>query len=171
MNKLIWLFLVLALAILPACEKDPGYTDRMAGFWEQEAILEDGTAVELSDCERSTRLLIEQNGIYRLYSSCDAAQRSGTWIVTNTDMLDLSVDRWNGSNKYEPYPVRFTILKLTASEMEIRIKTFIGDRKKLVLFTPAALDVTTGWTPAQLLELDRINKTLRTYIYRFVKHE
>jgi hypothetical protein len=171
MNKLILLFLLLALAIFPGCEKDPGYTGLIPGFWAQESILEDGTTVELSDCEQSTRLLIEQNGVYRLYSSCDPVQRSGTWIITNSDMLDLSMDRWNGSNKYEPYPVRFTILKLSDTEMEIRIKTFIGDRKSLVLFTPVKQDVTTGLTPDQLLELDRYNKTLRTYIYRFVKHE
>lgn len=171
MNKLIFSFLMLALVVLPGCEKDPGYTDLMPGFWAQEAILEDGVQLEMSDCEKSTRLLVEQNGVYRLFSSCDPLQRSGTWIVTNTDMLDLSMDRWNGSNKYEPYPVRFTILRLTESEMEIRIRTFTGDRKTLVLFTPLAQDVTTGLTPAQLLELDRYNKALKTYIYRFVKHE
>jgi hypothetical protein len=171
MNKLIFFFLALILAVLPGCEKDPGYTDLIPGFWAQDAILEDGTPVQMSDCEKGTRLLVEQNGVYRLFSPCDATQRSGTWLVTNTDMLDLSMDRWNGSNKYEPYPVRFTIIKLTATEMEVRIKTFIGDRKKLVLFTPVTQDVTTGLTPVQLLELDRVNKTLRTYIYRFVKHE
>lgn len=171
MNKLILLSLVMALAILPGCQKDPGFEALIPGFWAQEAILEDGISVELSECQSSTRLLIEPNGIYRLYSSCDGTQRAGTWIITNTDMLDLSMDRWNGSNKYEPYPVRFTILKLSGSEMEIRIKTFIGDRKKLVMFTPVAQDVTTGMTTEQLLDLDRYNKTLKTYIFRFVKHE
>jgi len=171
MKKLIFLFLMVALTVLPGCEKDPEYTNLIPGFWAQEAILEDGAPVELSDCEKSTRLLIEQNGVYRLYSSCDPKQRSGTWIITNTDLLDLSMDRWNGSNKYEPYPVRFTLLKLSDTEMEFRIRTFIGDRKKLVLFTPLSQDVTTGLSPAQLLELDRYNKTLRTYTYRFVKHE
>jgi hypothetical protein len=171
MNKLILLSLVLVLAALSGCEKDPGYAALMPGFWAQESMLEDGASVELSECEKSTRLLIEQNGVYRLFSSCAAQQRSGTWIITNTDMLDMSIDRWNGSNKYEPYPVRFTVTRLNGSEMEIRIKTFVGDRKKLVMFTPVAQDVTTGLTPEQLLGLDRDNKTLKTYIYRFVKHE
>lgn len=171
MKKLIFLLLTVLLAISPGCEKDAGYPNLISGFWAQDAILEDGATVELSDCEKSTRLLVEPNGVYRLYSSCDALQRSGTWIITNTDMLDLSMDRWNGSNKYESYPVRFTILRMSESEMEIRIKTFIGDRKKLVLFTPLAQDVITGLTPDQLLELDRLNKTLRTYTYRFTKHE
>lgn len=171
MNKLSYLFLTLILVLSPGCQKDAGYPDLISGFWAQEAILEDEIPVELSDCEKSTRILIEQNGIYRLYSSCDDLERAGTWIITNENMLDLSMDRWNGSNKYEPYPVRFTILKLSETEMEIRIKTFIGDRKKLVLFTPLAQDILTGKTPEQLLELDRLNKTLRTYTYRFVKHE
>lgn len=171
MNKLTYLFLILILVFSPGCQKDAGYPGLISGFWAQEAILEDEVPVDLSDCEKSTRILIEQNGIYRLFSSCDDLERAGTWIITNENMLDLSMDRWNGSNKYEPYPVRFTILQLSETEMEIRIKTFIGDRKKLVLFTPLAQDVLTGKTPEQLLELDRYNKTLRTYTYRFVKHE
>ena len=170
MNKLILPFLLFIMA-LSGCKKDEDYPGLISGFWAQEAILEDGTPVVMSACEQSTRLLVEQNGVYRLYSSCDNVQRSGTWIITNISMLDLSMDRWNGSNKYEPYPVRFTIVNLSATEMEIRIKTFIGDRKKLVMFTPVQQDNTTGLTPTQLLELDRLNKTLRTYTYRFVKHE
>lgn len=171
MNKLTIIFLAFILALSPGCEKDADYPDLISGFWSQEAILEDGAAVEMSDCEKSTRLLIEQNGIYRLYSSCDAAVRSGTWLITNEDWLDLSMDRWNGSNKYEPYPVRFSILRLSETELEIRIKTFIGDRKRIVMFTPRVQDILAGKTAEELLELDRYNKTLRTYIYRFIKNE
>ena len=171
MNKLIFPFLILVLPILSSCEKEVNYPDLISGFWAQETILEDGIPVEMSACEKSTRLLVEQNGVYRLYSSCDNLQRSGTWIITNVSMLDLSMDHWNGSNKYEPYPVRFTIVNLSATEMEIRIKTFIGDRKKIVMFTPVAQDVITGKTPQELLELDRYNKTLKTFTYRFTKQE
>ncbi|MFA5815774.1 MAG: hypothetical protein WC865_09175 [Bacteroidales bacterium] len=171
MNKLIFPFLIFILALFPACEEETDYPDLFPGFWVQEAILEDSTPFVMSACEQSTRLLVEQNGVYRLYSSCDNIQRSGTWIITNSTMLDLSMDRWNGSNKYEPYPVRFSILKLSGSELEIRIKTFIGDRKKIVMFTPVPQDTLAGKTPWELLELDRYNKTLTTYIYRFVKHD
>jgi hypothetical protein len=171
MSKLIFPCLMLILALSPGCEKEAGYPDLIPGFWAQEAILDDGIPVVMSACEQSTRLLMEQNGVYRLYSSCDNVQRSGTWIITNVSMLDLSMDRWNGSNKYESYPVRFTILNLSATELEIRIKTFIGDRKKMVMFTPAAQDTLAGKTPGELLELDRYNKTLKTFTYRFVKHE
>jgi hypothetical protein len=171
MNKLIIPLLVLISALLPSCEKAATYPDLISGFWAQESIREDGIPVVLSDCEQSVSLLVEQNGVYRLYSSCDNPQRSGTWIITNDNMLDLSMDRWNGTNKFEPYPVRFTILKLSATELEIRIKTFIGDRKKIVMFTPLPQDILSGKTPGELLELDRLNKTLKTYIYRFVKHE
>jgi hypothetical protein len=171
MSKLIFRFLILVLALLPSCKKDSNYPELIPGFWAQESITVDGTPVEMTACEQSTRLLIEQNGVYRLYSSCDILQRSGTWIITNETMLDLSMDRWNGSNKYEPYPVRFTILVLSDTELEIRIKTFIGDRKKMVMFTPVTQDNLTGLTAQELLDLDRTNKTLRTYIYRFIKHE
>jgi hypothetical protein len=170
MNKLILPFLLFIMA-LSGCKKDADYPGLISGFWAQETILEDGTPVVMSACEQSTRLLVEQNGVYRLYSSCDNVQRSGTWIITNVSMLDLSMDRWNGSNKYEPYPVRFTILKLSGTELEIRIKTFIGDRKKIVMFTPVPQDNLAGMTPGELLELDRFNKTLKTYTYRFVKQE
>lgn len=171
MNKSVFLYPVLILALLSGCEKEPDNQGMITGFWEQESIVENDTVRLMSECEQSTRLLIEQNGVYRLYSSCDAVRRSGTWLISGSTMLDLSMDRWNGTNKYEPYPVRFTILKLTDTELEIRIKTFIGDRKKLVLFTPLPQDNTGGLTPAELLQLDRINKTLRTYTYRFVRHE
>jgi hypothetical protein len=171
MNKLIFSALVLIVSILPGCQKEPDYPGLISGFWAQESIMEDGVLKEMNDCEKSTRILIEPNGVYRLYSSCDHLGRSGTWLITNTTMLDFSMDRWNGSNKYEPFPVRFTIIMLSETEMEIRIKTFIGDRKRIVLFTPLEQDVLTGKTPEELLELDRLNKTLRTYTYRFVKNE
>lgn len=171
MKKLIFPILMIILALSTGCGKDAGYPDLISGFWAQESILEDGTPVDMNSCEQSTRLLIEQNGVYRLHSSCDDKERSGTWLISGETMLDLSMDRWNGSNKYEPYPVRFTILMLSDTELEIRIKTFIGDRKKIVLFTPLVQDNLTGMTPDELLELDRYNKTLRTYTYRFVKHE
>lgn len=171
MNKIISCFLVFLLAMFSSCKKDTDNSTLFPGFWTQESILEDGTPVTMSDCEKSTRLLIEQNGLYRMYSTCDAAQRYGTWIITDKTMLDMSIDRWNGSNKYESFPVRFTILKLTSTEMEIRVKTYIGERKKTVLFTPLAQDNLTGKTPEELLILDRYNKTLKTYTYRFVKQE
>jgi hypothetical protein len=163
--------LLLVVTALSGCRKDADYPGLISGFWAQESILEDGTPTGMSACEQSTRLLMEPNGVYRLYSSCDDTQRSGTWIITNTTMLDLSMDHWNGSNKYEPYPVRFTIIKLSGTEMEIRIKTFIGDRKKIVMFTPVPQDNLVGLTPLELLDLDRQNKTLKTYTYRFIKQE
>lgn len=56
--------------------------------------------------------------------------------------------------------------------MEIRVKTYIREkRKKTVMFTPMDQDVLTGKTPEELLQLDRYNKTLKTYTYRFVKQE
>ena len=162
---------MIVLSFSFACEEEANFADLFPGFWVQESILVNDNPIEMSACEAGTRLLIERNGIYRLFSPCDTFERAGTWLITNGDMLDLSMDRWNGSNKYEPYPIRFTILKLTDNELEIRIKTFIGERKKMVLFTPVPQDDLTGLAPGEVLELDRYNKELRTYIYRFTKQE
>lgn len=165
------LFLFL-LVLGTGCEET--LTDNaglLPGYWAQEAILEDGVEISMSDCENSTRLLIEQNGIYRIYSSCDTMERSGTWLITNDTILDLSMDRWNGNNSYEPYPIRFTMLSLTDQELEIRIKTFIGDRKRTVMFTPQPQDSLSLLTEEEALALDRYNKTLRTWVYRFTKQD
>ncbi len=112
-KQIFTIFLAVILVVLTGCEEEAENMGLLNGFWAQETILEDGVSVELSECEASTRLLIEQNGVYRLYSSCDTMERSGTWWITNDSILDLSMDRWNGSNSYEPYPVRFTMLNLT----------------------------------------------------------
>ncbi len=171
MSKYSLLFLFILLALFSACEKESDGLNNslLPGFWAQEAILVDGDPVVLSECEQSTRLLIEANGVYRLYSSCDDQERAGTWYITNDTILDLTMDRLRNHN-YEPYPVRFTILSLTEGELEIRIKTFVGERKKMVLFTPLPQDDLTGMSPEEILELDRYNKTLKTYIYRFSKN-
>jgi hypothetical protein len=165
------LFLFL-LVLGTGCEE--ALTDNaglLPGYWAQEAILEDGVEITMSDCESSTRLLIEQNGIYRIYSSCDTMDRSGTWLITSDTLLDLSMDRWNGNNSYEPYPIRFTMLSLTDQQLEIRIKTFIGERKKMVMFTPHPQDSLALLTDEEVLALDRYNKTLKTWIYRFTKQD
>lgn len=170
-QKLLLLFLIL-LVFGTGCEEElTDNTDLLTGYWAQAAILEDGAEITLSDCESSTRLLIEQNGIYRLFSSCDTIDRAGTWLITDDTILDLSMDRWNGNNSYEPYPIRFTLLSLTDQEMEIRIKTFIGERKKMVMFTPVPQDSLELLTDQEVLALDRYNKTLKTWVYRFTKQD
>jgi hypothetical protein len=171
MKQLTITLLLLLIAFLSGCEEEILNSDLLPGFWVQEAIYEDDSEVTMSDCESSVRLLIEQNGVYRLQSSCDTMERSGTWLITNDTILDLSIDRWNGSNKYEPYPVRFSILQLSDLELEIRIKTFIGERKKMVFFTPLPQDSTQNLSDQEILDLDRYNKTLRTYRYRFGKND
>lgn len=163
--------LLLFLAFLTGCEEEITNTDLLPGFWVQEAIFEDDAQLTMSDCESSVRILIEQNGVYRLQSSCDTMERSGTWFITNDSILDLSIDRWNGSNKYEPYPVRFSILQLSDLELELRIKTFIGERKKMVFFTPLPQDSIQDLSDQEILDLDRYNKTLITYTYRFGKYD
>ena len=135
MKQLTIPILTLFLLFFTGCEEEDYLQDFLPGFWEQESILVDGNPVTMTACETSTRLLIEQNGVYRLHSSCDAIERSGTWLIYNDSILNLSMDRWNGSNSYEPYPIRFSILTLDNNELEIRIKTFIGERKKIVMLS------------------------------------
>jgi hypothetical protein len=171
MKQLTITLLLLSFALFTGCEEEILTSDLLPGFWVQEAIYENDNPVAMSDCESSVRLLIEQNGVYRLQSSCDTMERSGTWLITNDSILDLSIDRWNGSNSYEPYPVRFSILQLSDLELEIRIKTFIGERKKMVFFTPLPQDSIQNLSDQEILDLDRYNKTLLTYRYRFGKND
>lgn len=171
MKHLTITILILSITLLSGCEEEVLNSDLLPGFWVQEAIYEDDNPLPMSDCESSVRLLIEQNGVYRLQSSCDSMERSGTWLISNDSILDLSMDRWNGSNSYEPYPIRFTILQLSDLELEIRIKTFVGERKKMVLFTPVQQDSIQNLSDQEILDLDRYNKTLLTYRYRFGKKD
>lgn len=171
MNKISSVVLIFLFAMLSGCEKETEnpYIDLLPGFWIQTSITVDGVNQDLTPCEQSTRLLVEPNGIYRLYSSCDVSQRQGTWLISNDDMLDLSMDRRNGDSYYS-FPVRFTIIDLTSNTLEIRIKTYVGERKKTVLFTPLPPDDTSELTAEQRLALDQENKTIKTYIYRFTKN-
>lgn len=77
---------------------------------------------------------------------------------------------------------RFTILKLTDNEMEIRIKTFVGERKYALLFMPHPTDfqelvVDAGkinYSPKLITdhnywEVQNEYRTLKTYIFKFRK--
>jgi len=171
MNKKLSVFLIFLFALISGCEKETEnpFNSLLPGFWTQTSITIDGENQSLTPCEQSTRLLIEQNGIYRLYSSCDEVQRPGTWLISDDDMLDLSMDRRNGDSYYS-FPVRFTILELSSNTLEIRIKTYVGERKKTVMFTPLPPDDTSEMTAEERFALDQENKTLQTYIYRFTKN-
>jgi len=164
------LFTLLAGLLLTGCNADDNLKEEMLpGYWSQVAIIIDEQSIELSECEQSVRLLFERNGIYRLYSSCDNMVRAGTWLISDDKILDLTMDRRRGNN-YEPYPVRFTILEISENNLEIRIRTFVDERKRTVMFTPIPPDDLTGLTPEEILEIEFYNKQLKTYIYRFTKN-
>lgn len=165
------IFTLIAGLVLVGCNDsdDNLYDEMLPGFWKQESISVDGETQQLSDCEQSVRLLIERNGIYRLFSTCDDKVRAGTWLLTENNTLDLTMDRRRGNN-FEPYPIRFTILDNNDTQLEIRIKTFVDERKRTVMFTPLPPDNLEGMTPEEILELDFYNKQLKTYIYRFTKN-
>lgn len=170
MSRFFLYFLIAIQVLFLSCRKESEnpYNELITGFWKQTSITIDGEQIQLSDCEQSTRLLIESNGVYRLYSSCDDRTRSGTWLTHTDNLVDLSLDRFNAGSYY-PFPMRFTILKLTATELEIRIRTFVGERKKMVMFTPVAPDNINGLSQEEISQLNLFNKTIKTYIYRFSK--
>ncbi len=78
---------------------------------------------------------------------------------------------------------RFTILKLSADEMEIRLKTFVGEKKYAMLFAPAPADfielktVAAGklnYIPKLVTDdnywtIRREFQTLKTYVFKFRK--
>jgi len=65
--------------------------------------------------------------------------------------------------------VRFTILKVNSESLELRIKTFLYERKLTVMFNYMDQDVTTGMSGEELMALDTKNKELHSYIYVFKK--
>ena len=86
--------------------------------------------------------------------------------------LKMSMDKIAGKNssdnsyRYTQVLVRFTITHLEGNEMELRIKTFLGERKKTVMFSQMEQDPTPA-TPEEAMELDKKNKELHTYTYQF----
>lgn len=76
---------------------------------------------------------------------------------------------------------RFTILRLTADEMEIRLKTFVGEKKYALLFAPDPADFiefknmaagTVNYNPKLVTDdnywiIRKEFQTLKTYVYTF----
>ena len=98
-----------------------------------------------------------------MFDPCAEKEHAGTWLVTEEDWLTMSMDKIAGKNtsdgsyRYTPVTVRFTIIRLDGDEMELRIKTFLGERKKTVMFSQMEQDSQPA-TPEEALELDTKNK-------------
>lgn len=166
---------LLSAFFLFACEENQ--TDKkiqITGLWIQERITEND--VELP--EENASILIESNGVYRTYAkNAQVKEHYGAWTITDATWLELTVDTWRmQTNPLDKIPedqwfknhilTRFTILKLSNSQLEIRIRTYEGERKYSALFvenTPPLL------TESNFTEIDTEYKTLKTYIYTFRK--
>lgn len=214
------LFFLPAFIFLPACDDDLYEPASATGLWEQVAISEDGSEMNLTPEQKTVKLMIEPNGILRYYHSVFQAYANGngptsfygTWSMLDGTWLNISADKWqfNPSVSAETGKVavtrkpdnsidtlasvqkqwaknhiqaRFTILKLTDQEMEIRLKTFEGEKRYALLFAPH---------PADFLEIKNAGagkdvyfpklvsddnyltirkefQTLKTYVFRFRK--
>lgn len=170
--KKIFLLLISVL-FWTSCSKEEDYSNLLPGFWELDSEYVDG---ELADSEsvKMPSIFIESNGIYRMFEPNLGIEHSGTWILTDTDWLSMSIDKVVGKNtsdgsyRYNQVLVRFTLLSISDEFMEIRIKTFLEERKKLIMFSQLKEDPIPQ-TPDEEIALDNENKKLHTYIYRFKK--
>lgn len=170
--------LIMLIAIgFTACNKDSDDKSILiTGFWIQEKITEDGVEMSLQDEEKNLSLLLESNGVYRTFGK-DAAvkEHTGAWTVTNNTWLELTLDKWQlvndplsqtPANQWRKNHVltRFTILSLTNDRMELRLKTYIGDKKYSALFTENIRPVITT---TNLEEIQTEYRSLKTYVYTF----
>lgn len=170
MNKYL-LGLVFLLFTFSSCSEDQNFTNELSGYWQQVAAYDDG---ELCSTEKEEHLsiLFEANGMYRMFDPCSEKEHAGTWLVTDENWLSMSMDKIaginssDGSYRYTPVLTRFTITRLEGNEMELRIKTFLGERKKSIMFSQMEQD-SQPVSPEEALELDTKNKELHTYTYQF----
>ncbi len=170
--------IILFVPLFFSCKDDDSDINLFNGLWEQTQVTEDGQTVNLTDKEKSLKLFIEGNGVYRSFATNGTTpdEKYGTWIITEGKWIDFTLDTWH--IKTEPTAgkegvwsknhllTRFTILSITESEMTIRIKTYIGEKKYSAMFVE-------GERPA--LTLDNIREikdefqTYKTYIFTFKK--
>jgi hypothetical protein len=163
---------LLLLFFSTACEN--GETDKTAsitGLWIQQKITEDGEEIPLPDREKSLSLLIEPNGVYRTYAkdAPNAKEHFGVWTVTDDTWLEMTADLWrvsSGQWAKNHIAVRFTIMELSDNILEIRLKTYVGERKYSALFVEGNRPPVTADNSD---EISAEYKELKTYIYTFHK--
>ncbi|MDR0546965.1 MAG: hypothetical protein LBG77_05215 [Dysgonamonadaceae bacterium] len=166
---------VFILLFNTSCEEQTDKTGLLTGFWTQVSISEDGEEMQTP----ALSLLIEPNGVYRTYAKdADTKEHYGVWTITDDTWLELTADIWRVINNpvaqstagnqwaKNHIPTRFTILSLSESILEIRLKTYVGYKKYSALFTEGVRPLIT------VDNLDEINdefKVQKTYIYTFIK--
>lgn len=179
-NLFIVIFILTAGLLSTSCSDDVvNYTDSIEGLWIQEKITEDGIVMNLPFEEQSVKLLIESNGVYRTYTKDMPTNKSsnGTWIISDNKWLDITVDKWTmaanvlnlaPANQWKKnhFRIRFSILSITDKNMEIRVKTYVGEKSFSTLFIERARPIVTKDN------YDSLNgefKTIKTYIFSFRK--
>ena len=102
--------------------------------------------------------------------------------INNVSIIDTLASVQKQWSKYHEQS-RFTILQLSDSEMEIRLKTFVGEKKYSLIFAPNPSDfielkpVATGtinYSPKLVTDqnywiIRKEFQTLKTYIFKFKK--
>lgn len=163
--------LVFLLFVFSSCSKEEDLANELPGYWKQVAAYDDGELCS-TDKEENLSILFEANGVYRMFDPCAEMEHAGTWLITDTDWLSMSMDKIAGKNssddsyRYTQVLVRFTITRLEGDEMELRIKTFLGERKKTIQFSQMEQDLPPA-TSEEAMQLDKENKELHTYTYQF----
>jgi len=172
--------LVLLFFLFSGCKKDDiDKTDLISGLWIQEKVTEDGRDLTLPEYQRSLSLLIESNGVYRSYAkdAIVAKEHYGAWSITDNTWLEMTVDQWHFNANPVSLPpanqwirnhllTRFTILSLTGDRLEIRIKTFVGEKKYSAMFVEQVRPVITN---ANYDEISEEYMAIKTYIFTFKK--
>ena len=176
MRKLLHIFVGAMLIAITSCKEEIELSPLLVGHWQQEKIFIDGIDQVLSQGELNTSLLIEANGIYRLYDGVRKQERPGTWFFSDGDWMNMTMDRVvsvnhaTGAYNFAQGLVRFTVQEVNASTMELRIRTYLFDRKKTVMFTLLDQDGNTEeMSVEEQMALDKENKQLHTYLYVFKK--
>lgn len=172
-NLYLFLFSTLFISFF-SCKEEPDLSPQLAGLWKQDQLIVDDVEQSLNVNELNTSLLLEINGVYRLFDGVTGTEHVGTWLFSDVEWLNMSMDKIQGTvspgnYKFGQVLVRFTILHVDATTLELRIRTYLYERKKTVMFNLMEQDDTTGMTGEQLLTLDTENKKMHTYRYIFKK--
>jgi hypothetical protein len=173
-----FLGIIFFIPLFLSCKDDALDQNLFNGLWMPEQITEDGQTVNLSNAEKSLKLLIEDNGVYRTFSTdgITSSEHYGTWITTDDKWIDFTIDTWHvatdptetkeGVWRKNHLLTRFTIISITDRQMVIRIKTYIGEKKYSTMFVENQRPSLT------LQNIDDIKtefKTYKTYIFTFRK--
>lgn len=176
MNRKLALIFLLFACLFSSCKEDESdKVDSIVGLWQQEKVTEDGTEID----PPTVSLFFESNGIYRTYAKDMPANKEhfGAWSITDNQWLEMTADTWrlnsdpvaqNPANQWvkNHIPVRFSILKSSGNELEIRVKTFVGEQKYAALFTENNRPPVTS---ENLEAIQQEFRTQKTYIYTFKK--